>query len=167
MRRLVIPMLAAALFCGCATTKTGENGGFLARYSESKKLARATEMLAKDDPAGAAKVLAVICRDNPVPGVTDEALFRLALLHLKPGTERPASPQGRLLLKRLKTEYPASPWTVQAAPLLELVNVADELRRQNRNLRGVNQSLSREIGELNQNLERLKRLDQELEQKAR
>ena len=161
-------MLAAALFCGCATTtKTGESGGFLARYSESKKLARATEMLAKDDPTGAAKVLAVICRGNPVPGVTDEALFRLALLLLKPGAERPASTQGRLLLKRLKTEYPASPWTVQAAPLLELISVADELRRQNRNLKGVNQSLSREIDELNQNLERLKRLDQELEQKAR
>ena len=69
--------------------------------------------------------------------------------------------------KRLKKEYPASPWTVQATPLLELIGVAEELRHQNRNFKAANQSLTKEINELNKNLEQLKHLDLELEQKSR
>jgi hypothetical protein len=174
MRKLVILVLAASLFTGCATPKKGESGGLMQRYSESKRLAQAVEMLAKGDSPGAAKVLNAICTGSAVPGVTDEALFRLALLSLKPSTERPASVQGYQLLKRLKKEYPTSPWTVQAAPLVELISVAEEFRHQNRNLKAANQSLTKEtnelnkkINELNKNLEQLKHLDQELEQKTR
>ncbi len=155
------------LFSGCATPGKSDTAGFLQRYSASNRLAEAVELLSKGDAPGAAKLLDGISRGGAMPGVTDEALFRLALLSLRAGGETPASAQGRRLLRRLKKEYPASPWTLQAASLVELIGVADELKRQNRNLKGVNQSLTREIGDLNRNLERLKHLDLELEQKVR
>jgi hypothetical protein len=173
-------LLTISLCAGCATTPKGtpphktESAGLLLRYSESKRLASALALLEKGDSPGAARVLDAICASTPVPGVTDEALFRLALLALKPCAERPASLQGHQLLKRLKKEYPSSPWTAQASPLIELINAAEELRHQNRNYRAANQSLTREVNELNKHvselnrdIEQLKHLDLELEQKTR
>jgi len=174
MKKFAILFLALSLCCGCATPRPGEKGGFLQSRSESKRLAAAQALLGKGDSAGAAKLLEAICSSNPVPGVTDEALFRLALLSLKPSAERPASPQGHQLLRRLKKEYPNSPWTVQAAPIVELIGSAEELRRQSRNYRSANQSLNREVNELNKNInelnksiEQLKHLDLEIEKKTR
>jgi outer membrane protein assembly factor BamD (BamD/ComL family) len=178
----MIILIAASLCAGCASTaKKGESAGFVQRYSESKRLTKAVDMLAKGDSSGAAKEFNAISLGTPIPGVTDEALFRLALLSLKPGTERQANGQAYQLLKRLKKEHPASPWTAQATPLIDLLNAADELKRQHRNLKdanqslsreikelnNANQSLSREIKELNRNIEKLKDLDLELERKAR
>ena len=175
MIKLATLLLALFLCSGCATERHGENrGGFLQHYSEAKRLESALALLRKGDSAGAAKILEAICNAPPVPGVTDEALFRLALLSLQPSTERPASSQGHQLLKRLKKEYPSSPWTVQAAPLVELISSAEELRRQNKNYRSANQSLIREIAELNKsineltrNIDQLKHLDLEMEKKTR
>lgn len=167
MRKTVILLLAASFLTGCATPNKGESGGFIQRYSESKRLEQAVHMLAEGDLPAASKLLNAICSDAVVPGVTDEALFRLALLSLKPSTDRPVSGQGPRLLKRLKKEYPTSPWTVQAAPLAELINVTEELRHLNQGLKSANQSLSKKIEELNKNLEQLKHLDLELEQKVR
>ncbi|MBU5611996.1 hypothetical protein [Geomonas azotofigens] len=155
--------LAALLCAGCATTGPRE-GGFLDRYHGSRQLAQADTMLREGDSHGAAHVLDGICSGPAVAGVTDEALFRLALLTLR---SKPGSAQAQQLLKRLKKEYPASPWTALAAPVSELANLLEEQRRQNKALKGTNQALSREIGELNQRIEQLKTLDQELEKKAR
>ena len=174
MKKLAPLFLALSLCFGCATTPPGEkSAGFLQHYSESKRLAAAVALLGKGDHAGAIKALEALCSGGSVPGVTDEALFRLALLTLKPSAERPASPQGHQLLRRLKKEYPSSPWTAQAAPLVELIGSADELKRQNRGYHNTNQSLTREvselkknINELNENIEQLKHLDQEIEKKT-
>ena len=172
----LILILILSLCFGCATTRPGEKheAGFLQRRSESKQLAAAVTLLQRGDHAGAVKALEAICSDIPVPGVTDEALFRLALLSLKPSAERSASPQVHQLLKRLKKEYPASPWTAQAAPLVELIGSVEELRRQNRNYRSANQALTKDvnelnknINELNKNIEQLKHLDLEIEKKTR
>ena len=174
MRRCAVVFLVLLLCCGCATSRPGETGGFLQRHLESRRLASALTLLGKGDGPAAARILEAICADPPAAGVTDEALFRLALLSLRPSAERPASPRGHQLLKRLATEYPDSPWTAQAAPLVELIGSAEELRRQNRNLRTTNQSLAREaselkknVKELNRNIEELKHLDLEIEKKTR
>jgi len=167
MRRLVMIMLVATLFSGCAATRKGESGGFMQRYSGSIKLAQAEEMLAKGDATGAARTLSIICFGPDVPGVTDEALFRLALLSLKHVAEKPSYEQGHQLLKRLKKEYPASPWTLQTSQLSELLNADEELKHQNRSLKAANQSLAGELKELNSNLQQLKHLDLELERKTR
>ena len=184
MKKCAIFCLALSLCSGCATTKTGEGvpireegkkreevkpheGGLMQRYSGSRQLAQAGEMLRKGDTRGAAKTLGAIISGPALPGVTDEALFRLALLTLNPGVEKPASEKGRQLLKRLGKEYPKSQWTLLAAPVNELTDVAEEHKRQNKALKGTNQSLAKEINELSKSIEQLKRLDQELEQKAR
>lgn len=159
----LILCLAALLCAGCATTGHGE-GHFMDRYSGSRQLARAETMLKEGDTHGAIQTLDAICDGPAVAGVTDEALFRLALLTLK---AKPGSAHAQHLLKRLKKEYPSSQWTALAAPVSEQVNALEEQRRQNKALKGSNQSLSREITELNQRLEQLKNLDQELEKKAR
>ena len=184
MRKCAIFCLALSLCSGCATTKTGEGvpireegkkreesvmreGGLMQRYSGSKQLTQAGEMLRKGDTRGAAKTLGAIITGPSVPGVTDEALFRLALLTLNPGVEKPASEKGQQLLRRLGKEYPRSQWTLLAAPVSELIDVAEEHKRQNKALKGTNQALTKEINELSKSIEQLKRLDQELEQKAR
>jgi len=165
---LMIILIAASLCAGCASTaKKGESAGFVQRYSESKRLGKAVDLLAKGDSSGAAKEFNAISLGTPIPGVTDEALFRLALLSLKPGAERQSSGQAYQLLKRLKKEYPASPWSAEATPIIELLNANDDLKRQHRNLKDANQLLSREIKDLNKNIEKLKHLDLELERKAR
>jgi hypothetical protein len=174
MKRFAVLVLTLSLCFGCAASRPGQRGGFLQHHSEAKRLSAALTLLEKGDTAGAAKMLEAICSSPAEPGVTDEALFRLALLSLKPSPERPASAQGRQLLRRLKKEFPASPWTAQAAPLVELISSAEELRRQNRNYRTANQTLTRDVNELNKsikeltkNIEQLKHLDLEIEKKTR
>jgi hypothetical protein len=174
MKRFAALFLTFSLCLGCASTRPGQKSGFLQHHSEANRLASVQTLLEKGDSSGAAKVLEAICSSPAEPGVTDEALFRLALLSLRPSAERPASAHGHQLLKRLKKEFPASPWTAQAAPLVELISSAEELKRQNRNYRATNQSLTRDVNELNKsikeltrNIEQLKHLDLEIEQKTR
>ena len=166
MRKVITLILAASLCAGCATTKKGDTG-LVERYDRSRKLAQAVELMEKGKTTAAAKELNAICTSAAVPGVTDEALFRLALLSLKPGADRPVSGQAQQLLKRLRKEYPASPWTVQAAQLNDLMNLTDELKQQNRGLKAANQSLSKKVSEYNKVIQQLKALDLELEQNRR
>jgi hypothetical protein len=152
--------------CGCASLRRGEEGREH-RFTQTTNLAGAKDLLAWGDKAGAARVLLAISEADNLPGVTDEALFRLALLDLRPALERDGNLQSLQLLKRLKKEYTASPWTSQSGQLLELLTGAEELRRQVRSLKSHNQSLNSEVNELNRNIDQLKQLDQELEKKRR
>jgi hypothetical protein len=166
MRKVIALLLAASLCAGCASTRKVEPG-FIERYAGSKKLARAVELMEKGNSTAAARELSAICTSAAVPGVTDEALFRLALLSLKPTAERPVSGQAQQLLKRLRKEYPASPWTLQAAQLNDLLNLTEELKQQNRGLKATNQALAKEVSEYNKVIKQLKALDLELEQNRR
>jgi hypothetical protein len=147
---------------------------------QAKRLSQAVELLGKGQVSAASRLLASVANGPRVPGVSDEALFRLALLSLRRGPEK-APARGLQLLKRLKREYPRSPWTTQAGPLIEVLGTVDELRRHNRNLATANQGLAAEreelkrkveeldgrVKQLSGNLEELKKLDMELEQKVR
>jgi hypothetical protein len=167
--RKFLPIMAFALgLNACATPHTGD-GGILYRYAQERKLAAAIELQKEGNLSSAVKSLAALCAEPGVPGVTDEALFRLSLLHLKNGLENDKVPPQLALqsIERLRKEYPSSSWTGMAAPLAELLAATAELRRQNRTLKNQNQSLSRENQELRQNIEKLKRLDLELERKTR
>lgn len=102
-------------------------------------------------------------------GVTDEALFRLALLKLNDG-DLGGGKSSVALLERLRSSYPASVWTRQAGPLhSHLMNVKNIRNREREitNLHDKNLSLSKDVRELRQMIERLKSLDLELEQKIR
>lgn len=171
MKRYLFTCVIVLSLTGCASMR-GESGGFVNYYTQSRSLSEAQELLEKGDTGAAAKTLAAICDAQAVSGVTDEALFRLALLSLKPSEKE--SSHAQQLLSRLQKEFPASQWSVQSAPLLELLNSSEELRRQNRSCKNLNQSLSKENQalskenkELLQNIEKLKQLDLELEKKNR
>jgi len=173
MRKL-LPVMALALgLNACATTHTGDSG-ILYRYTQERKLAAAIELQKEGNLSSAVKSLAALCAEPGLPGVTDEALFRLSLMYLKNGLENDKGlpQQAQQNIERLRKEYPSSSWTGMAAPLAELLAATAELRRQNRTLKNQNQSLSkenqslsRETQELRQNIEKLKRLDLELEQR--
>jgi GGDEF domain-containing protein len=136
------------------------------RKMMGRQLDQAVRAIQHKDTQGAAKRLKAIVNQRDVPGVTDEALFRLALLSMNPSMERPVSERGIQLLKRLKRDFPKSSWTVQAEPLLELIDVAENLKAQSRSLSNANQSLETENRDLATKLKQLKRLDMELEQRT-
>ena len=117
----------------------------------------------KGDARHSAKVVKKVDKGKAVSGMTDGELFRLALLSLKPNPDVPVSPRGRELLRRLKKEYPASPWTEMAVPIMELITVTDGLAHRSQQLKAANESLVGEINLLNRNIKQLKYLDLELE----
>ena len=165
----------ALLIAGCAASTpstTGSSPGFMDRFSESRKLGEGVELLDEGKPVAAARMFHAVTTGKPVRGVTDEALFRLALLSLRGGEKGYAN--ASQLLKRLKREYPASIWTAQAAPLAALLSDVEELREQNRSLKGNSQAQNKEIGDLkkeisalNSQIRQLKNLELELEQRGR
>ncbi|MFZ4859144.1 MAG: tetratricopeptide repeat protein [Desulfuromonadaceae bacterium] len=105
----------------------------------------------------------------PTVGVTDEALFRLALLSLKEeggkGLQR-----AQASLERLTESYPDSIWTRQSSQLRVHLAEFKALRNRQRELKVLkeqNLSLSRDNKEMRQSLEQLKQLDMELEKRIK
>lgn len=153
---------------GCA----GPGGGVSRSPAFSAQEHLMTEALAQlrlgNEPP-ARDLLEKIIDGTPAIGVTDEALFRLALLSMKE-TGGKGLKQAQALLERLVDKYPDSLWTRQSVPLLSLMAEVRVLRnraRELKTLRGQNLSLSHDNRELRQSLERLKQLDLELEQKIK
>jgi len=173
MKRLLL-LLIVLLCSGCATgkgTAPAATAQRAPRINPSEQLAVAVKWLAKGEVAPARKALVAAVEAPQAPGVTDEALFRLALLSLKGGGD---NGQAYQLLRRLKKEFPTSPWTAQAQPLADQLVAIDDLKRQSRNYRSHKDALSREnselrdtIDQLNKNIDQLKHLDIELEKKGR
>jgi hypothetical protein len=166
MNKILVIIAAAFILGGCATLQQ-EGSGIVHNYKLSRNLAEARTELEKGHADRAATLLEEIVLAKGVPEVTDEALFRLALLSLNSAVEKSGTSHSLQTLKRLQKEYPASPWAIQAAPLTEFLNRVEELKRQNRNYRSLNQSLGRDNKELIENIEKLKHLDMELEKKVR
>ncbi len=170
-KQALVAVLAAVSLAssGCASLNSQ---GIVTRFSQRQKLSSAVESLEKGNPYNASRLLKQICATKGVAGVTDEALFRLALLSIDTETDRESISATLKLLDRLQKEYPDSPWTTQAAPLTdfleehaEKLQKAQELRRQVKSYKDLNLSLTRENKELRQSIERLKNLDLELERK--
>lgn len=167
MRNLAVAgALALTLALGGCAALPKQLGGS-APPARNRQLAQAVTLIGKGDSAGARKLLTAVVEAPPKLGVTDEALFRLALLHLKAASDRESNATAHHLLRRLKREYPGSIWNQQAQPLGELLAGTDDLRRQNRSCKSQNQSLSKENEELNRNINQMKHLDLELERKNR
>ena len=137
-------------------------------------LSLARDMILTGNDDAARDLLQKIVAEKSVPGVTDEVLFRQGLLSLKYENEASEYPKTRQILERLINDYPGSVWAVQAVPLNELLvgrwmsEVSlGKTRRQVKALKDSNLSLSKENKEMRLNIEKLKTLEQELEQKSR
>lgn len=171
--RLLAALLLLLLPTGCAPVRKAVQD-IRQRSAQEEKLDLAVELIARGRTDNATVLLDSIVTDKSVPGVTDEALFRLALLRI-PSEPRSADiAKADQLLEQLQRDYPNSPWTHQSAKLSEFIatipariEAAAELRRQVKTLRDLNLSITRENKELRLNLEKLKTLDLELERKPK
>ena len=152
-----------------------KRGGQEQEVSEKRQnLAKAVDMIRAGQEREASYFLELVIDDSREDGVTDEALFRLAILKLNDG-ELGAGKSSIALLDKLRRSYPASVWTRQAAPLQSYLKGVHNIRNRERevntlrekNLSEKNLSLSRDVHGLRQTIERLKALDLELEQKIK
>ncbi len=170
MKKLIFICL---ILSGCATTD--EDGK---RIAHDQAIFRAAEPNDNGDEKDPAKRLQKIIAKGKNEGITDQALFRLSLIHLHSGLDKENIDQARKRLEELQRDYPKSPWTQMAAPLIELLQRLNrDLRifnqalikesKEIQSLRGVNSTLVKENKELRQTIEKLKHLDLELDNKPR
>ena len=160
MKKQVFLIVTGSLLTGCAAITDHWPGA--AGY-QVRRSAPGVRELTAGDTAGSVRVMKRASEGRGVSGVTDEVLFRLALLSLRPNRDALVSKRGRLLLKRLKKEYPYSPWTAQAAQLIELIRLVDEVSLQNKELKSAKESLAKEVDGLKHSIQQSKYLDMELE----
>lgn len=169
-------LLILGLLNGCGTfakspqpSQSGDGSARMGRGEQERFLAGALEYLRKGKENNARILLERLREAPPLEGVTDEALFRLALLGLRDDSGKGVR-QTQELLDRLIGEFPHSTWAFQAMPLAGYLSDAQSIRdkqRELKSLRDLNLSLSRDNRELRQTLERLKNLDIELEHKIK
>ncbi|MEA5114747.1 MAG: tetratricopeptide repeat protein [Geobacteraceae bacterium] len=174
-KHLFISLATILLLSGCATVQQADP-----LYQQQKKKLALAQMLIEGNKIPAAKeVLSSISKESKIKGITDEALFRLALLNLETGEHKIATGKSGENLDKLLNDYPSSPWRNHAATLKGLMDSYDvaleerngleqsvrSLRNSYSSLKSMNLSLSRENKELRQGIEKLKNLDLELEMK--
>lgn len=137
--------------------------------AQTRNLDTARALLQEGKTSTAKEILVNIVSTEGVPGITDEALFRLAMLNIDGGQGKTEISQGDIAqaqssLDRLIKEYPTSSWRKHSESLVELIAA---LNRRIKSLKGENLFLSRENKELRLNIERLKILDIEQELKVK
>ncbi len=176
-KHYLIPCAAILLLSGCATIQQSDPF-----YQQQKQKLALARMLIEEHKIPAAKeVLTSISKEGKIKGITDEALFRLALLDLETGEQKIITGKAGQDLDKFLSEYPKSEWRNHAATLKGLLDYYDaaveeknNLEQSNRSLRNsysslknMNLSLARENKELRQGIEKLKNLDLELESKSK
>jgi outer membrane protein assembly factor BamD (BamD/ComL family) len=174
MRLSVIVIILALAISGCATPKARRESAY--RSDQEWKLSRATSLMQEGNRAAAAQVLTHITTEPAVPGVTDEALFRLGLLHLRPDLGVDGMTESEKELKRLIKEFPKGAWAPMAEKLVALIaSVQETQKRENRvkrslsiltqensRLKELNNALTKDNNEFRQSIQKLKTLELEL-----
>jgi hypothetical protein len=179
MGRCCAIILLAAAVAGCAALSAEQRSAY--RSGQEWKLSRAEALIRDGNRPAAVQVLGHIVADPPLPGITDEALYRLALLRLGTGQGVAGLAQARKELDHLAKKFPRSPRATDAAllaPFLaaeqgrllqqqKLQGLNHALAQENGRLKELNSDLARENREFRQTLDKLKSLDLELGKGAR
>lgn len=166
--RIAGALIAVVLLLPGCVKLTDKDGGIFYRYGQEQKLDRAIAELGQGHTDNAVALLTEVSKEKVLPGVTDQALFRLGILDLSTDEDEDDGLQeSQKHLKRLKREFPASPWTAQGAPLLDLVTAVIEERRQNKAVKGQLQNLQKENRELRHRFDLFKNIDIQLEKKSK
>ena len=163
MKRIIPLTLMILSLTGCSTLKEMQSS-FENRYEANLKLSSALQALEQGKSAAAISILEKLITEPGVNGVTDEALFRLSVLKLSYEDDDGTIPSVRYL-EQLQRDYRNSNWAQQAKPLLEFLKEFTALKKQNRNLKILNISLTKDNKDMHQSIERLKNLDMQLERK--
>jgi len=170
MKRLLAVAVVLFGLGGCAAT------GISNKYAQDqkRKLMLAQILLEDNKVAVAQDLLTSISNEPGVLGVTDEALFRLALINLEAGDQKIATARSGRNLDKLIKHYPTSSWKSHAVTLKGLLDTYDgivdekaELEKTARSLKSSNLSLTKELKDLRQDMEKLKNLELELEMKKK
>lgn len=159
-------LLLCMMIAGCATLDRGTPHFVIS--SEERNLEAGLKELRAGNELTAHILLEKVVDGAARAGVTDEALFRLALLSLKDDAGKGLRAQA--LLERLSESYPDSIWARQSGQLLSLLADVKVLKNRQRELKALkeqNLSLSRDNKEMRQSLEQLKQLDLELEKRIK
>jgi outer membrane protein assembly factor BamD (BamD/ComL family) len=168
--RLVLLSMLMMQITGCATILETETSKQVEVVKPNvSDLAKSLELLGAGNEKAAREYLERAVNAAPLAGVTDEAIFRLAMLSLRDENGR-GGQNAINLLERLKAEYPHSIWTRQAAPLMLFLTSSKTCRDKQREVKVCkeqNFALTRENRELRMTIERLKSQDIELEKKYR
>ena len=170
MKTLIVGIAIITGLSGCAVIKKEDPNVNLQR----QKLVLAKLFLQNNRAEEAKKTLTEITAKPAVAGVTDEAFFRLALLDLEAGQQKIATEKTGKDLDTILSKFKSSSWSAHAATLKGLIDAYDtalqeksELDRSAKNLKNSNASLTKENTDLRQDMERLKKLDLELEMKKK
>lgn len=161
-------MVFVLMNAGCAGLD-GRMPALTALSGQESSLREALEKLRAGNEPQARELLEKVAAGVPTAGISDEALFRLALLSMKEDGGKGVH-RAQALLEQLADKFPDSLWTRQSAPLLLHLTEFRTLRnklRELKTLRELNFSLSRDNKEMRQSLEQLKKLDLELEQRIK
>lgn len=163
-------MALALIVClsGCGVTGMVNSKGSASITDQERHFAGALEFLRSGNEQRSKDLLEQVVAAAPVGGITDEALFRLALLQLSDESGGSGVQRAIMLLDQLKSAYPDSIWTYQSAPLAAYLIGSKTIREKQREmkmLKELNLSLKRDNRDLRLTIERLKILDLELEQK--
>jgi len=165
-------IIVLCIFCslsGCGIVGTTTITSSTVVPDQERSFAGALEFLRTGNEPAARELFERVVNAPHIKGITDEAMFRLALLHLRDDSGRSVQ-RAVVLLDQLKSDYPQSIWTRQAAPLasyLSVSKVSRDKQRELKTLKELNLSLSRDNRDLRQTIDRLKSLDLELEQKIK
>jgi hypothetical protein len=163
-------IIALSGLSGCATVQKIDPY----EQEQRRKLILARVLLEDNRISAAKEILTAISDAKGVSGITDEALFRLALLNLTPGEQKIVTKKAERNLEKLLAAYPSSPWKAHAAALKGIIDAYDlsfeekaEMEKTIRTLKNSNLSLGKETRELREDIEKMKKLDLELERKKK
>lgn len=165
MKRIILLTLMILSLTGCSTLNKMRSS-LVSSYSAQQQLSSALKAMDQGKSAAAIKILEGIIKEPGVNGVTDEALFHLSLLKLSYEDDDGTLPSLRYL-ERLQRDYRDSKRARQAKPLLELLKEFTAVKKQNRNLKILNISLTKDNKDMHQSIERLKNLDMQLERRTK
>lgn len=157
MRRLVVVLTLGALCTGCGTVDWFRDKRET-RSEAAQLVGRADELVREGQPSSARDLYARIVAEAPGNAVHARALHSLARLYVDPASGLRDYRAAQLAFGRLLAEYPKSEWESEArawqAALIELAAREAEATR-----------LKSEAAKLAADLQRLKRIDMNLERR--
>lgn len=164
MRRLVVVLTLGALCTGCGTVDWFRDKRET-RSEAAQLVGRADELVREGQPSSARDLYARIVAEAPGNAVHARALHSLARLYVDPASGLRDYRAAQLAFGRLLAEYPKSEWESEArawqAALIELAaREAELVTREAEATR-----LKSEAAKLGADLQRLKRIDMNLERR--
>jgi hypothetical protein len=171
MRRLVVALTLVALCTGCGAVDWFRDKRET-RSEAAQLVGRADELVREGQPSAARDLYAQIVAEAPRDAVHARALHSLARLYVDPASGLRDYRAAQLAFGRLLTEYPKSEWESEArawqATLAELVAREAELVARKAELvtrEAEAARLKTEAAKLGADLQRLKRIDMNLERR--